>query len=222
MNPAPPTTDRFALVLGASGTLGGATARHFHEQGFLVAVHARRRPPDPSIPADWPRYTADLTSWPEVSAMVQQVVADIGPPLAVVNCTGYASDALLVTQPPQDWMAAVTTNISCAYHPVRAFLPSMLPTGTGSFVFTSSAAAAVAAPGQSAYSAAKAAVEMLVRSLAKEYASTGIRFNAVAPGFAESEMTAGLPEAARRRALRRQADPHRFHLITLPPRYPSW
>src|SRR5262249_54076578 len=105
------------------------TARHFHEQGFLVAVHARRRPLHPSIPADSPRYTADLTSWPEVSAMVQQVVADIGPPLAVVNCTGYASDALLVTQPPQDWMAAVTTNISCAYHPVRAFLPAMLPPG---------------------------------------------------------------------------------------------
>lgn len=205
MDADPPTTDRFALVLGASGKIGGDIARHLHDQGFPIAVHTRHRPPDAAVPSDPPRYTADLTEWSEVSDFSQRVLADLGPPMTVVNCTGSAADSLLVTQPPQDWMGAVTANIACAYHPVRAFLPAMLRTGTGSFVFTSSAATAVAAPGQSAYAAAKAALETLVRSLANEYQSTGIRFNAVAPGFVESGMTTGMPAAARRRALQRQA-----------------
>ena len=96
-------------------------------------------------------------------------------------------------------MAAVTGNIAAAYHPVRALLPAMVRARRGSVVQVVSVAGLVGSPGQTAYAAAKAAVVAMTRSLAVEYGPRGLRFNAVAPGFVDSAMTAvGAPRGAGR------------------------
>jgi 3-oxoacyl-[acyl-carrier protein] reductase len=104
-------------------------------------------------------------------------------------------------------MASVTGNLATAYHPVRAFLPGMVRARRGTVVQVVSVAGLVGSPGQTAYGAAKAAVVAMTRSLAVEYGGRGLRFNAVAPGFLDSAMTADVRPEVRAAIEDRQALP---------------
>jgi 3-oxoacyl-[acyl-carrier protein] reductase len=194
--------DRIALVLGASGGIGSAVALELAERGWSVVTHHRSTPaPDCGVAS----YTADLTDWEQTRDMARQVVDRFGAPDLVVNCAGRRDDGLLVAQSPERWTAVLLDNVTAAYHPMRALLPAMARRRQGSVVQVASVAGVVASPGQSAYGAAKAAVINMTRTLAVEYGRRGLRFNAIAPGFVETEMTGDVTPAVRAAIEERQA-----------------
>jgi 3-oxoacyl-[acyl-carrier protein] reductase len=196
-----PLVDRLAVVLGASGAIGGAVAERLGADGWTVVAHGHRSRPTTGAEV----VLADLTDWPATRAMADDVLARFGPPELVVNCAGRRDDGLFAAQQPDRWMASLTANVAAAHHPVRAFLPAMLRRRRGSVVQVASVAGLVGSPGQTSYAAAKAAILALSRTLAVEYGGRGVRFNAVAPGFVESSMTAGVRPEVRTAIEARQA-----------------
>lgn len=202
---SPAVTDeaRVAVVLGASGTIGTAVARRLTADGWTVVAHGNRT--TPTVGAS--TVCADLTDWDATRAMADEVVTAHGAPAALVNCAGSRDDGLFAAQSPERWMGSVTGGIATAYHPVRAFLPAMVRARRGSVVQVVSVAGLVGSPGQTAYGAAKAAVVAMTRSLAVEYGARGLRFNAVAPGFLDSAMTADVRPEVRAAIESRQALP---------------
>jgi 3-oxoacyl-[acyl-carrier protein] reductase len=192
-----------AVVLGASGTIGAAVATRLGADGWTVVAHGHRSAPSVGDVA----VRADLTDWAATRGLADDVLARFGPPGLLVNCAGCRDDGLFAAQSPERWLAALTANVATAYHPVRAFLPAMVRARCGSVVQVASVAALVGSPGQTAYSAAKAAVLAMSRSLATEYGRRGLRFNAVAPGFLDSALTAGVRPEVRAAIAERQALP---------------
>jgi 3-oxoacyl-[acyl-carrier protein] reductase len=166
-------------------------------------AHGHRSAPTVEAPV----VRADLTDWPAVRALAQDVIDRFGVPELLVNCAGGRDDGLLAGQSAARWMASLTGNVAVAHHPLRAFLPAMLRARRGSVVQVASVAALVASPGQTAYAAAKAAVLAMTRSLAVECGGRGLRVNAVAPGFLDSAMTADVPGDVRAAIAARQALP---------------
>jgi 3-oxoacyl-[acyl-carrier protein] reductase len=193
-----------AVVLGASGAIGSATAAALADRGWAVVAHHRS---GPAPTAGKVVAQADLTDWPATKAMAAEVLQRCGPPDLIVNCAGRRDDGLLVSQSPERWTSVLHDNVVTAYHPLRAFLPAMVRKRGGSVVQVSSVAGLVASPGQSAYSAAKAAVIAMMRTLAVEYGGRGLRFNTVAPGFVATPMTADVPASVRAAIEQRQSLP---------------
>lgn len=195
--------ERIAVVLGASGAIGSAVAGRLAGTGWTVVAHGHR-----SCPAgDHRTVRADLTDWPATRAMADEVIARVGTPAVLVNCAGRRDDGLFAAQSPERWLGTLNDNVTAAYHPVRAFLPAMVRERRGCVVQVASVAALVGSPGQTAYAAAKAAILAMSRSLAAEYGARGLRFNAVAPGFVESAMTADVKPEVRAALDARQALP---------------
>jgi 3-oxoacyl-[acyl-carrier protein] reductase len=169
----------------------------------VIVHHRSGNPPDCGVAA----VKADLTDWLETRALSRQIVNEWGAPDLLVNCAGRRDDGLLFAQSPDRWTAVLHDNVTSAYHPLRAFLPAMVRRRQGCVVQLASVAGVVASPGQSAYSAAKAAVIALIRTAAVEYGSRGIRLNVIAPGFLETAMTHDVPAAVRTAIEDRQALP---------------
>ncbi|HLA40349.1 MAG TPA: SDR family oxidoreductase, partial [Candidatus Glassbacteria bacterium] len=125
--------------------------------------------------------------------VVDRVVADFGRLDVLVNNAGVARDGLLMRMKPEDWDLVLAINLKGAFNFIRAGCRQMMKQRSGSIVNISSVVGLMGNAGQANYSASKAGLLGLTKSAAKEFSSRGIRVNAVAPGFIETEMTAGLP-----------------------------
>ena len=137
-------------------------------------------------------------------AAVQQLVSDVrtlGPLTGVVSNAGITHDAPAVLQHPDQWAEVIDTNLTGTWNVVRTCAFAFLKQRAGSIVTMSSVAGVQGNIGQTAYSASKAGIIGLTRSLAKEVARYGVRANVVAPGFIESDMTAALTDKLRADAL---------------------
>ncbi|MEZ5670393.1 MAG: SDR family oxidoreductase [Alphaproteobacteria bacterium] len=195
-----------ALVFGASGALGGAIARRLGADGFAVGLLGRRldalqRCADELGPAAAP-LACDLTDAGSVSDAVDRARAAFGPIRAVVHC----ASAPLAAQPVDEiGAAAVDAHFRVQVHGLvnilRACAPALREAGGGTVTYLGSTAAHGAPPpGLAAYAAAKAAGAALVRSVAAELAPAGVRGNIVSPSFLATELTAHVPERARKLA----------------------
>jgi 3-oxoacyl-[acyl-carrier protein] reductase len=136
----------------------------------------------------------DVASWHDVQSMEAETRDRLGPIEVVVNAAGVRCDGLLAGQGVGDWANVVQVNLIGTFHVIRACLPGMLAARRGSIVNLVSPAGLRGNPGQTAYSASKAGVIGLTRSLAHECGRRGVRVNALSPGFVESEMTSGMPD----------------------------
>jgi 3-oxoacyl-[acyl-carrier protein] reductase len=140
---------------------------------------------------------ADVSSENGVREAVAQIEAALGPVDILVNNAGITRDNITLLMSESDWDAVLDVDLKSAFLMSKAVLRGMIKRRRGSIISISSVVGRRGNAGQVNYSAAKAGMIGLTKSLAREVASRNVRVNAVAPGYIETDMTAALPEAAR-------------------------
>ena len=167
------------VVTGGRQGIGAAIADAFREQGDTVAVLDVQ----PGSP-----YPCDVSDAAQVAAVAERVEAELGPVDVLVNNAGIAHIAPSESLPEEDWRRSLDVMATGTFLCSRAFGSRMLARGRGVIVNISSINATEAFPERLAYCTAKAAIEMMTRVLAVEWADRGVRVNAVAPGVTRTEM----------------------------------
>jgi 3-oxoacyl-[acyl-carrier protein] reductase len=142
-------------------------------------------------------FGADVADAAACADLVKRVTAELGPVGVLVNNAGITRDTLALRMKEDDWQAVLDTNLSAAFHLSKAALRGMLRQEHSRIINISSVVGLTGNVGQANYVAAKAGLAGLTKALAQEYGGRGITVNAVAPGFIESDMTAGLDEELR-------------------------
>jgi 3-oxoacyl-[acyl-carrier protein] reductase len=196
-----PVAQQVAIVTGAAGTLGRAITTALVADGWQVMAGVHRSPIEAAervVPMP-----LDVTSVGQIDAAVERVMTEFGRLDAWIHCAGIVRDDLIFRQTEADWDAVLAVNLRAAFLGARAALKPMLKQRRGHIVNVGSFAGHHGAPGQAAYSAAKAGLHGLTQSLAREVGSRNVRINTVLPGLLAGPMTAGL-SAERLDALRAQ------------------
>lgn len=194
-----------ALVTGASRGIGAACARALAADGFDVAVNYVRDADGATATAAAVTslgrrvvvLQADVSQEDEAASLVERAEAELGPLEALVVNAGITRDGPAIRIDREAWDAVIDTNLSGAFFTMRPALRGMLKRRSGSIVAMSSVVGQIGNVGQASYAAAKAGIVGLVKALAVEASSRGVRVNAVAPGFIETDMTADIPEQHR-------------------------
>jgi 3-oxoacyl-[acyl-carrier protein] reductase len=194
---------RVALVTGAGGGIGAATARRFAREGATVVVNdvdlELARPLVTELQKEGARalsIAADVTVRGDVEAMVDHVVGEFGRLDVLVNNAGVNRDAMSHKMTEEQWDQVLAVNLKGTFLCAQAVLAGMRERGWGRVINTSSVGS-LGNIGQANYAASKAGVIGLTRTLALEYAKYGITVNCVAPGPVMTRMLAGVPEAIR-------------------------
>lgn len=193
---------RIALVTGASRGIGRAVALALAAEGADVAVNYAGSEKAAQEVAEEIRamgrralvVQADVSDADAVQQMVAAVVKEFGRIDILVNNAGITRDGLLMRMKDEDWEAVLKTNLTGVYNCTKAVTKGMMKQRYGRIINMTSVVGVTGNAGQANYAAAKAGVIGLTKSTAKELASRAITANAIAPGFIESDMTAGLPE----------------------------
>lgn len=181
---------KVALITGGTSGLGKATAVEFARQGARVVIAARRDVPGReaeaalrSTGADVTFIPCDVTSEDQVRALVQQALETYGRlDCAYNNAASFPAVAPLADQSGSDFDATIASMLRGVFLCMKYEIPAMLATGGGAIVNCSSVASMAGMVGLSAYAAGKAGVEALTRVAVHEYATMGIRVNAIAAG----------------------------------------
>ncbi|MFI6768972.1 3-oxoacyl-[acyl-carrier-protein] reductase [Streptomyces sp. NPDC050355] len=196
-----------ALVTGGTRGIGRAVARRLAADGYDIAYCGRGESAGRTAELLTEHGAAhfyqacDVADGDEVGRFVKRVARELGPIDVLVNSAGVVRDRNLVMMPFEDWTDVIDTNLTGTFHFCRAVGFQMVRRRTGAIVNMSSVSGVHGHAGQANYAASKGGVNALSRSLAKELARYGVRVNAVAPGFIESDMTDELTEQAKERAL---------------------
>ncbi|MBU9824843.1 SDR family oxidoreductase [Rahnella perminowiae] len=170
------------LITAAGQGIGFNTATLFALEGAEVIATDINIGALQDIPGITPRLL-DVTDPRAIAALAEET----GPLDVLFNCAGvvHSGDILACTE--NEWQFALDLNVTAMFHMIRAFLPAMLERGSGSVINMSSVASSIkGVPNRFAYSASKAAVIGLTRSVAADYVTRGIRCNAICPGTVES------------------------------------
>jgi 3-oxoacyl-[acyl-carrier protein] reductase len=189
-------TNRTALVTGASRGIGLACARALAESGARVILAARDRAKLEEASAQIPNSAwveLDLSSQDSIKAAFAQAAKDAKIDI-LVNNAAITKDGLALRMKKDDWDAVIATNLTGAFLAIQQVLHGMMKERWGRIINISSIVGETGNPGQSNYVASKAGLIGLTKSLAQEMASRNITVNAIAPGFIETDMTAGLSE----------------------------
>jgi acetoacetyl-CoA reductase/3-oxoacyl-[acyl-carrier protein] reductase len=193
---------KVALVTGSGGGIGGAVSTLLVAAGATVygADLDGRKAPDGvrSVPCN-------LGDRDAVRRLVDGIAKDAGRLDIVVHAAGIVRDGVLWKMSDDDWADVMRVNLDAAFWLLRASAPLMRSGGGGSVVLVGSINGERGKFGQANYAAAKAGLIGLGRSAARELGRSGVRVNVVAPGWIETEMTAGLPAAAKTKAVEETA-----------------
>ncbi|WP_444826194.1 beta-ketoacyl-ACP reductase [Arthrobacter sp. H41] len=188
---------RSVLVTGGTRGIGLAIAQAFLADGDKVAVTYRSG----EVPEGMLGVRADVTSMEQIDAAFTEVEAAHGPVEVLVANAGITRDTLLLRMSEADFTDVIDTNLTGAFRVVQRASKGMMRLRRGRVVLISSVTGLYGAPGQINYSASKAGLVGIARSLTRELGSRGITANVVAPGFIDTDMTATLPEDTRKNYL---------------------
>ena len=190
-----------ALVTGASRGIGAAIALELARKGLRVVGTATTPSGAEAVAqalATFPGCAGrllDVTDGPSADALIDAVVKEWGGIQVLVNNAGITRDNLAMRMKDEDWDAVIDANLKGVFRMSRAVMRPMMKQRYGRIVNITSVVGASGNPGQANYAAAKAGVAGMTRALARELGSRKITVNCVAPGFIETDMTAGLGEA---------------------------
>ena len=203
--------NQVAIVTGAGRGIGEAIAKRLAEEGAKVAVVSRTEAnsqktadainavmPDAAKP-----YSVDVADFDAVQKTGEKILADFGRCDVLVNNAGITRDTLVMRMSSEDWDVVLDTNLKGAFNFSRAVLRAMVKQRKGRIVNIGSVSGLIGLAGQANYSASKAGLVGLTKTLARELASRNITANLVAPGFVETDMTSVLTEDVGRPLSRR-------------------
>lgn len=183
-------TGRVVLITGGSRGIGLATAQRFAALGDRVAVTYNSSPP----PDGFFAVKCDVTSAADVDAAFTAVEQHFGPVEVLVSNAGMTKDMLILRMSETDFSDVVDANLTAAYRVAKRAAQGMLKARRGRMIFVSSVVGMLGSAGQANYSASKAGLIGLARSIARELGSRSITANVVAPGPVATDMLAALSE----------------------------
>ena len=192
--------DQTAIVTGGSRGIGAAIALRLAQEGANVAIfyagnatlaeEVAARCREFGVKAE--SYCCNVADFNTVKEMVAQVKADFGTVNILINNAGITRDGLIAMMKEQDFDDVISTNLKGAFNMIRACSSIFIRNKGGRIVNVSSVSGLIGNAGQANYSASKAGIVGLTKSVAKELAARGITCNAVAPGFVDTDMTKNL------------------------------
>ena len=196
---------KVALITGAARGIGKAIALKFASEGADIAftdlvINDSAQETIREIEALGRKvkgYASNCANFEETQAVVEEVVKDFGRIDVLVNNAGITKDGLVMRMSEQQWDAVIAVNMKGAFNFLHAVVPVMARQKGGSIINMASIAGQTGNPGQVNYSASKAGLIAMAKSVAKEMGPRGIRANSIAPGFIISEMTDALPQAVK-------------------------
>ena len=221
-------SSKTALITGAARGIGRAIALCFAREGCNIAftdiaLTDEVRATEAELLAMGVRakaYASDASDFDDAHTIVNQVVADFGAIDILVNNAGITRDALLLRMSEQQWDDVIRVNLKSAFNYTHAVVPVMMRARKGSIISLASVVGIAGNPAQANYAASKAGIIALMKSTAKELGARGIRANAVAPGYIDTDMTRALPQEIRdgfvsRIPLRRAGTPDEVAQVVL-------
>lgn len=196
---------KVALITGAARGIGKAVALKFAENGADIAftdleineVALATIAELEALGVKVKGYASNAASFNDTKEVVEQVLADFGQIDILVNNAGITKDGLMMRMSEEQWDAVINVNLKSAFNFIHAVVPAMASRRCGSIINMSSVVGVSGNAGQCNYSASKAGLIGLAKSIAKEMGARGIRANSIAPGFIITEMTAKLSEEVR-------------------------
>jgi 3-oxoacyl-[acyl-carrier protein] reductase len=195
---------KVALVTGAAQGIGKAVSLHLARNGADIIVSdinlEKATETAKEIEALGRKAVAvrvDVTRLEDVDRMVQGILGQFGHIDILVNNAGIARDKLILRMTEEDWDAVLNVNLKGTFNCTKAVVRQMSKQRSGKIVNIASVVGEMGNAGQANYSASKAGVIGLTKTLAREFAQRGININAIAPGYIETPMTEALPEKAK-------------------------
>ncbi len=193
-------SEKLALVTGGSRGIGKACALELAKAGYDVIINyagnveAANKTVEEikALGVESEAYRFDVSNAEEVEASIAQIVEKYGRIDVLVNNAGITRDGLFMRMTAENWNAVINTNLTSAYYVSQPVVKVMMKQRSGSIINMASVVGVSGNAGQANYSAAKAGLIGLTKTLAKELGSRGIRVNAIAPGFINTDMTKDL------------------------------
>ena len=196
---------KVALITGAARGIGKAIALKYASEGADIAftdlvINEAAEQTIKELEAFGHKvkgYASNAADFQQTQEVVDRIMADFGHIDILVNNAGITKDGLMLRMSEAQWDAVINVNLKSAFNFIHAIVPVMSKERGGSIINMSSVVGVSGNAGQCNYSASKAGLIGLAKSIAKEMGPRGIRANCIAPGFIISDMTAALPEAVR-------------------------
>ncbi|MEE3466761.1 MAG: 3-oxoacyl-[acyl-carrier-protein] reductase [Candidatus Cryptobacteroides sp.] len=196
---------KVALITGAARGIGKAIALKYAAEGADIAftdleineVALQTVSELEALGVKVKGYASNAANFDETQEVVAQVVADFGRIDILVNNAGITKDGLVMRMSEGQWDAVIAVNMKSAFNFLHAVVPVMARQKSGSIINMASIAGQTGNPGQVNYSASKAGLIAMAKSVAKEMGPRGIRANSIAPGYVLTEMTEVLPQAVK-------------------------
>ncbi|WP_346702166.1 3-oxoacyl-[acyl-carrier-protein] reductase [Barnesiella sp. An22] len=193
---------KVAVITGAARGIGKAIALKFASEGADIAftdlaIDENGKATEQEIAALGVRakgYASNAANFEEAHSVVAEIVKDFGRIDILVNNAGITRDGLMMRMTEQQWDMVINVNLKSAFNFIHAVTPVMMKQKGGSIINMASVVGVSGNAGQCNYSASKAGMIGLAKSIAKELGSRGVRANAIAPGFIITDMTAALSD----------------------------
>jgi len=195
-----------AIITGASRGIGRAIALRFAEEGADVAftdikldeAMMQTETDLQNLGVRATGYVSDASDFADTEQVVNRILEDFRGADILVNNAGITRDTLLMRMTEEQWDSVIRVNLKSVFNFTKAVQRAMLKQRSGSIINLSSVVGVAGNAGQANYAASKAGIIGFTKSVARELGSRGIRCNALAPGFILTEMTARMPEEARK------------------------
>ena len=205
--------NQLAVITGASRGIGAATAKKLASYGYDVVLGCMAQKEKAEAVAEECRAMGvkayvkawDVADYEACKTAAEEIKKEIGVPSVLVNNAGITRDGLLVRMKPEQWQAVMQANLNSVFYMTSLIGAQMMRQKTGSIVNITSISGISGNAGQVNYTAAKAGVIGLTKTASKELGARGIRVNAVAPGFIETDMTDVLSDTIKEHARERIA-----------------